>query len=209
MSCRIVFVIDAAFDKERHKRGYYGPRKLAAKLAKKGRVDVVLATTVKRAINAVVRGRPSDHGKPPKIRLLRFYGHGGPGVQNVGGNHNFNNDDTLLKVVDGELLHYDSLVQLKPLFTRHARIELHGCQAGADEGIQEQKDSNGKVVANSVTDKRGRHGELLVRMANDLNVEVRAATLIQHSRTAHEADVPQGATVFAKPGFRTVLLNAW
>jgi hypothetical protein len=182
---RTVFVIDYLFDQERRKSDKAGPRALAQKLRQQGKlVQEIYAFCVVDAILQIMRDSVRQVDLNMKVDLLRFYGHGTYGVQNVGGNRNLSQVETLLAVRNGKLLHQSSLRLLQSLMTATSRVELHGCKVGGGQG-----------------------GELLVRMANVLGVEISAAAVNQVSVSARNASQFEGAVYYARPGMTAAQLK--
>jgi hypothetical protein len=184
-SCE-AFIIDRGFDHSRnadqHHGDWRGPRQFAEERRKAGKaVHVVYATSVSQAVHCLLHQvhRDRRHGM---IRVLRFFGHGAPGIQNVGGNRDFTNDATLIKVVGGHVLHRHLLAHLRKLLNpQSSRVELHGCSV-AEGG------------------ERGPGHALLVKLATLFNVPVLAAAVVQHSLTTGQATFAQGKMYAAIPG---------
>ena len=66
-----------------------------------------------------------------KIARLRIYGHGHEGSQRVGGGQKGDNSQRFWIDQRGILHHRDLLSLWRNHFTRHAVVQLHGCEVGA------------------------------------------------------------------------------
>jgi hypothetical protein len=87
--------------------------------------DAVITSTVFDLVDGVIR----KAGQHYMIRLLRIFGHGGPGYQRVGGGQGPGNKTQYLQVNGSNRLNYeDYLLALKPYFAKGAVVQLHGCE---------------------------------------------------------------------------------
>jgi hypothetical protein len=188
------FIIDKLFDHSRKggvdKKGkkhadMRGPRHFAEDLHKSGKpVAAVLATSVHDGVQGLIK--KLHHGNATrKIHVLRFYGHGAPGVQILGANHDIDSKDKS-KVIDlddnGHVRHAHLLSSLRHyLVPKVSRVELHGCTVAA------QGDT-------------GDGQALLVGLANLFRVPVLADPVWQHSRTVGEATSFRKRVYVAFPG---------
>jgi hypothetical protein len=179
------FIIDKKLDHSRQQNkkhdDWRGPRHFVEQLKKaKKPCHEVYATTVKQGVHDLIKELHHDK-RAGKICVLRFYGHGGCGVQNVGGGRNFHDPNTLIELdKDGHLRHQTDLALLRRFFDprAHPRVELHGCWVAS-----------------------GRKGHaLLVKLAKVFGVMVIAAPIDQHSHSIEQAKHPQGSWVAAIPG---------
>lgn len=157
-----------------------GPIKFGKERKERGiEVYGVYASTVIQAVHDLTRAL-QEAAAYGKVRVLRFYGHGGAGVQNVGGGDSFKHNSTLLKLdAAGHLLHGHALRSLRGAIDKSVgRIELHGCEVA----------------------KGGPGEKFLEKMAAFFQVPVMAAPVKQHSLTAGQASFSQGFLYTAFPG---------
>jgi hypothetical protein len=184
------FIIDRAFDHSRmagkkehgkkHQADWRGPRHFAEERRQAGKVvHIVYATSVAQAIHGLIHQLQGDR-RAGKIHVLRFYGHGCPGEQNVGGNRDFSHNATLIRLDEqGHVLHHHFLLSLRKFLDPSAsHVELHGCSVGHG----------------------GAGHALLVKLANVFLVPVLAAPQVQHSTTVGQATLSQGYLYAAFPG---------
>jgi hypothetical protein len=188
------FIIDQAFDKSRqavtrgkHKHGdQRGPRHFAGQERKTGRATVVVyATSVAQGVYHTLY-KSKHHQRGGKIRVLRFYGHGAPGAQIVGGNTSLDDKHKVIDLDEQGKVRWGHALSLfrKFLDPDVSRVELHGCQvAQGDAGH-----------------------DLLVGLANVFLVPVLAAPVKQHSLSVLQASFAQGYVYAAFPG-RSELLE--
>lgn len=188
------FIVDQAFDKSRqavthghHKHGdQRGPRHYAEQVQKSGRpTHVVYATSVAHGVYHTLY-KSKHHQRGGKIRVLRFYGHGAPGAQIVGGNTSI---DDKAKVIDldgqGDVRWGHALALFRKFLDPDvSRVELHGCQVAHGEAGH----------------------DLLVSLANVFLVPVLAAPVKQHSLSTQQASFAHGWVYAAFPG-RSQLLK--
>jgi hypothetical protein len=182
------FIIDRTFDQSRrpvthgrHKHGdQRGPRHFAEQEHHAGQaVHVVYATSVVHGVYHTLY-KSKHHHRAGKIRVLRFYGHGAPGAQIVGGNRDLSDKAKVIDLTEqGDVRHGHALALFrKYLDPDESRVELHGCRVA-----------------------RGEAGhDLLVGLANVFQVPVLAAPVGQHSDSAKEAAFAQRWVYAAVPG---------
>jgi len=124
----IIDIIDATEASDRHE----------IKAIKKGGGTPIVMYGMSGAVEHMVHQVIMQAVKPGRINLLRFHGHGAPGMMNIaaGKEVHFQHHSGISNSNLGSTK--DTLGKLKPYFAKsRARVELHGCKVA--KGANGQK----------------------------------------------------------------------